>query len=201
MAALICLSLGGLWVALWRARWRWLGLIPMMVAAVLVLTARPPDLLVARDGSTVAVRAADGRLRLIRAPADKYSAGEWLKRDGDDRSIAQAIVTRNDGVSCDVFSCIVKSNGLRIAAVLKPDALEEDCAANDIVISAIPTRHHCTGPALVIDRFDVARNGAYAVWLKHGIETVTAQAERGNRPWSATPLRRQYRRSKPTSLP
>jgi competence protein ComEC len=200
--ALVCLSLGGLWVGLWRTRWRWLGLLPAVAAAVLVLTTKPPDLLVARDGLTVAIRSADGRLRLVRAPADKYSAQEWLKRDGDGRSLDQALARRNDGITCDSYGCIARTQGgLRVAAVLKADALAEDCAANDIVVSAIPTRHRCSGPSLVIDRFDVARNGAYAVWLQHGIETDTAQTERGNRPWSASPPRRQYRRIRPTSLP
>jgi competence protein ComEC len=202
VSALVCLSLGGLWVGLWRTRWRWLGLVPAVAAAVLVLTTKPPDLLVARDGLTVAIRAADGRLRLVRAPADKYSAQEWLKRDGDGRSLDQALARRNDGITCDSHGCIARTQGgLRVAAVLKADALAEDCAANDIVVSAIPTRHRCSGPSLVIDRFDVARNGAYAVWLQHGIQTDTAQTERGKRPWSASPPRRQYRRIRPTSLP
>jgi hypothetical protein len=97
-------------------------------------------------------------------------------------------------------------SGIRIASTLKPAALEEDCAANQIVISAIPTWKKCMGPSLVIDRFDVARNGAYAVWLRDGIQTATAQQDRGARPWSTLPRRpygrsRQYRRMRPTSLP
>jgi competence protein ComEC len=201
MSGLVCLTVGGLWVALWRGHWRWLGLAPAAVAAWLIFTAKPPDILVARDGLTVAIRGQDGQLRLLRPPADKYSAGEWLKRDGDSRTALQSLATRANGVSCDSFGCIVHAKGILIAAVMKADALSEDCAAAEIVISAVPTRHHCTGPPLVIDRFDVARNGAYAVWLNNAITVDTAQAERGARPWSLPPARRQYRRMRPTSLP
>jgi competence protein ComEC len=88
-----------------------------------------------------------------------------------------------------------------LAAAMKADALQEDCATAEIVVSVIPTRRHCTGPSLVIDRFDVARNGAYAVWLTDGIAVDTAQDVRGARPWSLPPPRRQYRRMRPTSLP
>jgi competence protein ComEC len=201
MSGLICLTLGGLWIGLWRGHWRWFGLAPAAAAAWLIFTAKPPDILVARDGLTVAIRGAGGQLRLLRPPADKYSAEEWLKRDGDSRTVQQSLATRADGVSCDSYGCIVHAKGILIAAAMKADALSEDCAAAEIVISAVPTRHHCTGPPLVIDRFDVARNGAYAVWLNDGIAVDTAQAERGARPWSLPPARRQYRRMRPTSLP
>ena len=205
VSALVLLSFGGLWIALWRAKWRWLGVGFVAAAAGLILWSKPPDLLVARDGLTVALRNSHGVLRLLRKPADKYSAEEWMKRDGDDRGVVQATLT--DGVMCDSFGCIGRAaNGVQIASVVKAAALEEDCAANQIVVSAVPTRKRCVGPALVIDRFDVARNGAYSVWLDGGIRTETAQQDRGARPWSIAPPRnyrhkRQYRRMSPTSLP
>ncbi len=56
MSALIMLSLGGLWILLWRSAWRWLGLLPMAISVVLIFSAKLPDLLVSRDGLTVAIR-------------------------------------------------------------------------------------------------------------------------------------------------
>jgi competence protein ComEC len=175
-------------------------LLPVFGAAALVFVSTPPDVLVARDGLTIAVRDNEGRLHFVRAPPDKYSAQEWLKRDGDSRSLDGAVGEKGQA-RCDTSGCIVQTRGIRIAAALSAAALEEDCAANQIVISAVPTRRRCAGPALVIDRFDVARNGAYAIWLTDGIKTDTSEAERGLRPWSTPPPRRQYRRIKPTSLP
>ncbi len=201
MSALVCLTFGGLWMGLWRGHWRWFGVAPIAAAAWLIFSSKPPDLLVARDGLTVAVRGTGDQLRLLRPPSDKYSAEEWLKRDGDSRAIQQALATRADGVSCDSYGCIAQANGILIAAAMKPDALAEDCETAQVVISAIPTRRRCIGPALVIDRFDVARNGAYAIWLSTGIKVDTAQAGRGARPWSMPPVRPQYRRMRPTSLP
>ncbi|HSC19483.1 MAG TPA: ComEC/Rec2 family competence protein [Rhizomicrobium sp.] len=201
ITVVVVLSLGGLWIALWRGRWRWLGLAPCAVAGALIWFAKPPDILVARDGLTVAVRGSDGALHFVRPPKDKYSAGQWLKRDGDSRTIEAALAKPADDIACDAYGCIARVNGISVAAVLKPEALTEDCAANAIVISAVPTRKQCDGPQLVIDRFDVARNGSTAVWLDDGIETQTAQEARGLRPWSTPPPRRQYRRMRPTSLP
>lgn len=190
--ALLLVSIGGLWIAFWRAHWRWFGLGPVAAGLLLAFLVRPPDLLVARDGQTVAVRGADGALHLMRRAADLYSANEWLKRDGDSRSADVAIAAPSDRVRCDAWGCIAHArNGEAIAAVLRADALAEDCARTDIVISAVPVRQACAGPKLVIDRFDVARNGAYAMWLGKTLDVETSEADRGQRPWSEPPSRRR----------
>jgi competence protein ComEC len=57
-----------------------------------------------------------------------------------------------------------------------------------VVISAVPVRRPCRGPELVLDRFDVAREGATAVTFgKMGAIVETVAAERGARPWSVRP--------------
>jgi competence protein ComEC len=188
IAALVLLSGGGLWIAFWRARWRWLGLVPIAVGLALAFLGHAPDVFVARDAETVAFRGGDGLLRFARVPSDAYSAQEWLKRDGDGRVPDDAIGSASNGIRCDAYGCIARmKNGISVAAVSRPDALAEDCANAEIVISAIPTRGACIGPKLVIDRFDVARNGPYAIWLGGGITTETVQSSRGDRPWSAAP--------------
>ena len=190
VSALVLVSGGGLWIAFWRPWWRWLGLAPIVAGLAISLFTRPPDLLVARDGQTVALRGKDGLLHLLRPAADEYSAGEWLKRDGDARLADDAVATVKDGVRCDAYGCVAHTrDGETIAAISREDALAEDCARADIVVSAIPTRHRCIGPKLVIDRFDVARNGAYAVWLGTRLRVETVEGTRGQRPWSA-PVRR-----------
>ncbi len=204
ISALSLVSLGGLWLGLWRRRWRWLGIGPIMAGVSLAYAIPQPDLLIGRDGLTVAVRSADGSLKLLRPAKDKYSANEWLKRDGDEHAADAAIATRKDGVSCDPFGCVAKANGgSRIALVLKPDALLEDCARSDVVVSAVPVRHACEGPKLVFDVFDVARSNGYAVWLGPPLQYESVEEDRGRRPWSAQlkPRRAQYRRIRPTSFP
>jgi competence protein ComEC len=167
---------------------------------------RGPDLLVARDASTVAIRGGDGVLRLLRPARDAYSAAEWLKRDGDSRAPDAAVATSADGVRCDGYGCIARApDGSLIAAPARIEALAEDCARAAILVSAAPVGRACRGPKLVIDRFDVARAGGYAIWFGPTLRVETVEGERGLRPWSQrprAPLRRaQYRRMRPTSLP
>ena len=188
VSALIVVSAGGLWTALWRGNWRWLGIIPILAGVAMAYFNTPPDILIARDGVTIAMRGADGALHLISHPRDKYSATEWLKRDGDVRLPEGAIGAPTSLTRCDESGCITHAaNGTAIAALLRPDALREDCASTDIVISAVPTHGQCHGPKLVIDRFDIARNGAYAIWLGKTMETQSTQGARGTRPWSEPP--------------
>jgi competence protein ComEC len=198
MSALLLLVLGGLWMALWRRRWRWLGLAPAALGVVLAVIATGPDIFIARDGVTVAVRTGDGLLHLIRKPRDKFSAAEWLKRDGDERDPLQAVASPADGVRCDAYGCIaVLRDGSLLAAAARIEALEEDCTRAAVVVSAVPASRHCAGPKLVVDRFDVARAGGYAIRLGVSPAVQTVEGERGRRPWSQA----QYRRIRPTSLP
>jgi competence protein ComEC len=196
VASLVLLSAGGLWIAFWRARWRWLGLVPAAAGIALVFIGHAPDVLIARDGRTIAFRGTDGLLRFARPPADNYSAAEWLKRDGDARTPDAAMATSANNIRCDSFGCIAKArNGETIAAVSRLDALDEDCASAALVISSVPTRGTCIGPKRVIDRFDVARNGPYAVWVGDKIVVETVQEFRGDRPWSRAPRRHESYKS------
>jgi competence protein ComEC len=189
VSVLVLITFGGLWTALWRRRWRWLGVVPALAGVAVALTWRGPDILVARDAETVAVRGPDGVLRLVRKASDAYSADEWLKRDGDARLSADAVATAADGVRCDAYGCIATmKDGTRIAATARVDALEEDCAGAAIVVSAVPAERNCFGPRLVIDRFDVAREGGYAVWLGAAMRVETVEGERGRRPWAAATI-------------
>jgi competence protein ComEC len=191
--AIVLLSLGGLWLALWRTRLRWFGLAPLAAGVLAIFLVRQPDLLIARDGVTIAIRGSDGALRLLRKPSDKFSAAEWLKRDGDERDFTAAIATPHDGVRCDAEGCVATAkNGMLVAASSRPTSLAVDCATADIVASAAPVRGFCSGPKLVVDRFDVARYGAYAVWLDKKLRVETVRDVRGDRPWSP-PLRNRHK--------
>jgi competence protein ComEC len=174
---------GGLWIALWRQSWRWLGFAPIALGLAFALTAEPPDLLVARDGHTVALRLADGKLALIGKVTDEFAAENWLRRAGDARELEEAM--GGPGVRCDGYGCLARARDGRLVAVdARAEALEEDCVHAAVVVSMTAARRLCSGPKLVIDRLDTARNGAYAVWFGETLRVKTVAGERGLRPWS-----------------
>ncbi|MBU6473764.1 MAG: ComEC/Rec2 family competence protein, partial [Alphaproteobacteria bacterium] len=195
-AALLVVVFGGLWIMLWRAPWRWLGLLPIAAGLIVAGLATPPDILMTQDGHDVAVRLGDGKLAFLRPPKDDYAAQSWLQRGGDARDPKQAVATPSDGVRCDSYGCVAAlADGEVLAAPLRFEALDEDCARAAIVIAAMPTRHQCNGPRLVLDRFDLAKNGATAIRLGSVLDIRTVRAERGRRPWSTLPERR-YKRAR-----
>jgi competence protein ComEC len=167
-----------LWPALWRLSWRWLGLAPIALGIVLAWSAPRPDILVAADGRSIALRQADGRLAFIRPPKDKYAARLWLARDGDLRA-AEDVPSIGH---CDGVGCAIRIKGMLLAAPLRPEALDEDCRRADVLIAAVAVKD-CAGPKLVLDARRIAEGGGYALRLVPKISAASVTAWRGVRPW------------------
>jgi competence protein ComEC len=181
LAALVLISLGGLWIFLWQKSWRWWGLAPMLIGCVWAYAAPRPDMLVAPDAETVAIRGQGGLLHFVRKPKDRFVAREWLRRDGDGRDVLQAI--GDPSLKCDGVGCVMK-NKVLVAVSQKPEALGEDCAMANVVVSAA-IAPECKGPAIVIDR-DAAMTGqGWRVRLSPELYAQSVRAERGMRPWVA----------------
>jgi competence protein ComEC len=180
--ALLGIVFGGLWIALWRRSWRWLGLVPIAASFLVIQFSTRPDIFIARDAQSTAVRMDDGSLVILGVRPDEYTTEQWLLRDGDKREAAAATT----GASCDELGCVARAIGGRtVALTLKIGRLRDDCARAAIVISAIPVRRGCDGPELVVDRFDVFRDGATALSFEEaGIRVETVNGARGSRPWS-----------------
>jgi len=178
LGALVLISLGGLWLAIWRRRLRWWGLLPVMAGIVLAVSAPRPDLMIASDARTIALRGSDRRLYFPALPKDHFVAQRWLLRDGDSRSWRDAV---NRNLACDGFGCIAHQSGLTIALSARPEALDQDCARADLVISAVQV-FSCSGPRLVLDAKEIASGGGYAVRLAP-LSAVSINQTRGARPW------------------
>lgn len=174
---------GGLWIALWRRGWRWLGLIPISIGITFSQVATPPDILVAEDIRTVALRLEGGRLALTQKATDKYAAANWLRRAGDGRLPNEAI--GGPGLKCDALGCIAEIKGTLVAVDARAEALAEDCSNAGVVVSAAVAHRFCQGPRLVIDRRDTASQGAHAVWLGAKIRVENVEDARGLRPWTS----------------
>lgn len=186
--ALAIVTFGGLWLALWRGHWRYLGVLPIIIGLALWQSGQPADLMVNRDGKLVALRDADGHL-MLSASRPSYAAEIWLRHDGDARTPKQA--SSDTGKICDDLGCVwTRADGTKLAMPLSLAALREDCIAADIIVArfGIPRRLRKSCKAhLVIDRFDLWRDGATAVWLSDKNWTrLTARETRGARPWVPT---------------
>jgi competence protein ComEC len=105
---------------------RWSGVLLAAVAIVWAARIPVPDVLVANDGRTFAVRGADGRLAFHHTGGDTFAIREWLAADTDGRDVHDHGL--GQGIACDASGCVGKlADGTRVAYALTPDAFEDDC--------------------------------------------------------------------------
>ncbi len=187
--ALPLIAIGGLWLCLWQRRWRLLGLVPLAAVALLAVFARTPDIMVSSDARLFAVRDRSTGHLMLSAPRRNRLIGEtWVRRLGDDET---AEWPRNgssvDGsLTCDPAGCILRRDGHLIALVERGEALTEDCATAELVISQVFARGACrNGKAVLIDVLDMHRDGSYVLFLgDKSIEKHSVREDRGDRPWT-----------------
>jgi competence protein ComEC len=189
--ALILVALGGLWLCLWRGGWRLWGLVGVVAGLLTLLFIDSPDVLVDGRGKLVAVRGASGNLAVSTLRSAAFTRESWLRRGGQES--APPLWPRdgfsNDGqIACDILGCIYRTNGHTVALVRSLVALSEDCRVANVVISTVPVRGTCPAAQTIVDRFDLWRSGAHAIWLKQGrVHVESVNGVRGNRPWVLQP--------------
>jgi competence protein ComEC len=166
-AALLLVAAGFLWLCLWGERWRLAGLVPMALAIPVALAADRPDIFIHPEGRSAAVRAADGRLRVVNARADRFAAEYWLRADADQRGLDDPGLA--DGVACDDAGCVVAgAEGRPVALGAGAEALADDCVRAEVLVTREPAPSWCTAPAVVIDRAALSLGGAHAIYVTVG---------------------------------
>lgn len=191
-AALGLIVGGGLWFLLWTRRWRWIGMAPVAVGILLTVTARQPDLLVAEDGKLVAMRMEDGTMVLSNRAHDKFTQSVWVRRAGAGDIEDNPPPTFKDAPQagkCDKGLCPFTVAGHKAAILSDVHGFHDACDRSgaggpEIVISQLAAHAHCLGP-LVIDRTDLAREGALSITFgAEGPRIETVRQVSGDRPWS-----------------
>jgi competence protein ComEC len=190
LVGLILVALGGLWLCLWRGAWRAWGILGIVAGLATVPLMPRPDVLVSETGKLMAVRLADGRLGLSNSRRERFVGRIWLERSGQkDRSLWPAAGASSGGLlACDGLGCIYRAGGETVALVMDGRALADDCRSATVLIARVPVRGRCPAPRIVIDRFDLWRHGAYALWLSgDGVRVENVSTWQGRRPWSGWP--------------
>jgi competence protein ComEC len=180
---LLC-SAGLVVLCLLKTPLRLIGAVLIAGAVFLMLRTPQPDVLIAADGSAVAVRGSDGRLSVLRSGSDVFAVREWLAADGDARSPKDA--TLGNGIRCDEAGCVGRLRDGSLVAMAKTiAAFEEDCRRAALVVSASDAPPGCG--AIVVDRQVRRRSGAMAMRrMGEGFEITAARPAGYERPWTRT---------------
>jgi competence protein ComEC len=195
---LALVAFGGLWLSLWRRRWRLFGAGAVAVGLASLVFAKPPDVLV-DGGGLLAVRGEDGRLTFSSSRSGRFLREVWLRQAGFEPDEAEAWPSGEqsaDGrLACDALGCIYRAAGQTVALVHDRAALIEDCWAAPVLVSAAPLGPRpCAGRTRVVDGRDLKRDGAHALWLTpFGVRIESVNQARGHRPWVVRPRERGRR--------
>lgn len=180
---------GGLWLAIWRTRWRYLGLLPIATGAIWTLVTPVPDLIVTGDGRHLALRDQNGQVAILRDRTGDYMRdllAEAGGLDGDPLLLSDAA-----GAACNRDLCwIERRRGGRTwrilatrSAYLVPAArLVPLCRRADVVVSDRRLPRRCRARWLTLDRATLVETGGVAVTFATG-RVATVRSPGDAHPW------------------
>ncbi|MXP32437.1 DUF4131 domain-containing protein [Erythrobacter jejuensis] len=199
LGTLALFVIGGLWLALWRGRWRLLGLVPSAVATVMLLLTPAPDVLISGDGRHVGIAGEGERLIMLRESRSDYARENLLELSG----MTGETVTLADwpGAKCSRDFCVItlQRSGrdwhlliARSRDIVEERALAAACDRADIVVADRYLPRSCQPQWLKADRRFLDKSGGLALFLEDESFTSVAQGE-GEHGWWRGNDRRERR--------
>ena len=192
--AFALMAMGGLWICLWRTRWRRLGLAPIALGATWALATPAPDLLVTGDGEHLVVRTERGDLALLRPRAGDYVRETLAELAGAEPEYRDLDRLPTAACSPDLCALNIDRGGRRwrVLATRTPqfvrwDRMVRACAEADIVVADRWLPRGCTPRWLKADRGFLRRTGGLAITLGDPPRVATVADQIGHHPWAGTP--------------
>jgi competence protein ComEC len=189
-AAFALMAGGGLWLCLWRTRWRLLGIAPALLGAAWALATPAPDLLVTGDGQHLAVRTPHG-LALLRPRAGDYVRDTLSETSGVAPEPLEIDSLPTAACSPDLCLADIAGGGrsVRILATrssrfVPVDELARACAEADIAVSDRRLPRNCRPRWLKADRPFLARTGGLAFTFGAAPRVETVAGQQGRHPWA-----------------
>lgn len=183
---LLPVTLGGLWLCLWKGRMRYAGFVPIVLACACLPLAQRPDVIASDTGRLFAVRDEKGALWFSTTQVDKFAREEWMERDGTMRAERWAEAGESAGgrLVCAPSSCVYDG---RVVFVTEGsgEALEA-CQGAALVFSKVVLDRKACGPDTIVRDIKSLRYfGAHAAYLEEkDLKIETVRETRGIRPWT-----------------
>ncbi|MET1756588.1 ComEC/Rec2 family competence protein [Novosphingobium sp. RD2P27] len=181
---------GGLWFGLWSGKVRWFGLAPAVLGAVLVATARPPDLLISGDGRHVGLLSKEADALFVLRPSRSDFVRDNLVEIAGMSGTPTSLVSL-PGADCNRDTCVITlTRGERDWQLLltrSRDAVPERalaaaCERVDLVISDRWLPRSCRPRWLKVDRRLLQHTGGLAIDLANARVSSVADSE-GRHGW------------------
>jgi competence protein ComEC len=184
------LLFGGLWLCLWRERWRYLGLVPALFGALMVVATRAPDIYITGDGRHVAIRNDRGELAMLRTRSGDFIR-DMIRENAGVEGESQALEGWSDA-ECNADACMVRVHSrervwwllaTRSRHYIPALALSAACRRADIVVSDRWLPESCQPRWLKADRRLLSQVGGITIDLEKR-KIATALGRTGPHPWT-----------------
>ena len=118
---LMLIVIGGLWLCIWRLKWRCLGWILILAGSLSIFTVRVPDVMADKYGEVFAVKDEQGKLVILPSRGNSFTKKIWLEKtankklsDKENRKLKEIYngkKTDKDWIDmeCDERVCIYKN--------------------------------------------------------------------------------------------
>ncbi|MDB2368993.1 ComEC family competence protein [Octadecabacter sp.] len=186
---LALITMGAIFVVLWRGAPRLIGVLPMILGFVLWPQTDRPIILVAESGSLIGVMTTHGRA-VSKDRGEAFSAETWLENDGV--PVPQKLAYERDGLVEDGRMVWATVGPMRVVNVRGATALAalQGCGGADIVIT-----NQDLAKMADCDVYDIRRlreTGALAGWIEDGaLKLESVRARTGDRLWNTASVRRR----------
>ena len=176
------LSIGAIFLILWRGRLRVVGVAPLAVALFLWSQAERPDVLISESGKLVGIMTENGR-SLSKAKGDGFTALNWLENDGDGADQFEA-AARSGGLTGGALKFGI-STVVHLSGRGAKDKIVPACSSADLII--YPGVLEQPPPCNVVDQVVLRKSGAAALYQRNGaLEFIGAKELVGHRLWSGS---------------
>jgi competence protein ComEC len=181
---------GGLWLCLWRERWRYWGLVPALAGALIIASTRAPDLYITGDGRHVGIRNDRGELAMLRTRSGDFIR-DMIRENAGVEGESQALEDWPNA-TCNVDSCLVtlRQDGrdwqilaTRSSHYISALALSAACRRADIVVSERWLPQSCQPRWLKADRSLLSQVGGMTINLENQ-KISTALGWTGRHQWT-----------------
>lgn len=181
---LAAMLVGGLWLCLIQGRARALGSIPVIFALIAGFMVYPADIKISESGKLFAIRdPKSGTMHFSSRRSESFAREVWARENGQNPE-RKPLVEQSPGILCDESGCRGKIKNYKISFAYEPYIHKGECAWADILISSRPVRYKNCESDYVIDRFDMWRKGAHAIYLEPGEPEIRTTLDyRADRPW------------------
>jgi competence protein ComEC len=177
---------GAFLLCLLNGRVRWVGATLICGGAYFGQATDRPFLLVDDRASTIAILDEAQNYVLADAAKGKFSSEKWLQSNGQ-METTDASAAR-PGWTCAEGMCFSDLASSSVGFLHTPAGPDWTCPPVEIVVADFPLRGACPDAKLRVDRFDVWRNGAFAIFGKGGeLRVETVVGVQGDRPWVVRP--------------